>query len=373
MTGQRVFMAVAVAAMLIAIPAIAQGQERPDDEGGTPQQPAGAPSGPDEGGVGTESHGVTGDFDDFVSIRNVSGTGQSRLNLNTTDSVVVNQDTWRVANDADTGLFQILEGATTPRMVIEQGGNVGLGTTDPLSPLHIDRSGGFQLRLVGSGADYRFDAFGTSLRMGPSSNTNAFRIFEDATFNNLTVSDGNVGIGTGSPEAALDVRDGTTEVMSADVNGVGIGTASPGAALDVRDGATQVMFADVNGLGVGTASPAADLHVSNVAGTPATNIRFQNAGQTWANAVTSGGVFRFNKIGTGQPEALFREFGHSRATLEVNGPIGASEFKTFPLPGSSEAQAVRASGEDPSEGVDLLERIIELEARVAELEAKLDD
>lgn len=168
-------------------------------------QPGPAATGEEPREVTAKSHGVTGDFDDFVSIRNQTGTGQSRLNLNATDSLIVDADTWRLSNDADDNTFNIMEGASTKRLTMLQGGNVGIGTTAPLSPLHIDRTGGFQIRLVGSGADYRIDAFGTSLRIGHASNSNQFRIFADAPFNALTVGANGVGIGTADPSAMLHV------------------------------------------------------------------------------------------------------------------------------------------------------------------------
>ena len=158
------------------------------------------------------SHSVTGDFDDFVSIRNQTGTGISRLNLNTSDSLTVDSESWRLTNDADINTFNIVEGNATTRLTMVQGGNIGLGTTVPLSPLHIVRTGGFQLRLEGSGADYRFDAFGTSLRIGNASNTNQFRIFQDAPFNSLVVQAAGVGVGTAAPEAKLHVLNGSVRV-----------------------------------------------------------------------------------------------------------------------------------------------------------------
>lgn len=156
-----------------------------------------------------ESHGEFGDFDDFASIRNQNGAGQSRLNFNTTDSIIINEDTWRLANDADTGNFELSEGGFTTHLVMRQGGNVGLGVGAPLSPLHIDRTEGFQIRLEGGdGADYRMDAFGTSLRIGPTTNANVFKIFGDAPLNALTVSLAGVGVGTASPLAMLHVMGG---------------------------------------------------------------------------------------------------------------------------------------------------------------------
>lgn len=193
--------------LAMALPAVSDEHDRPDDV--PPDEPTTAvedPDGEDEGAVGTESHGQSGDFDDFVSIRNQSGTGLSRLNLNAQDTIVIDHNTWRLANNADTHNFEISEGGTATRAVMRQGGNFGLGTDNPLSPLHIDRSGGFQLRMVGSGADYRMDAFGESLRIGDSANTNQFRIFgADAPFNSLVLANG-IGVGTGTPEADLDIH-----------------------------------------------------------------------------------------------------------------------------------------------------------------------
>lgn len=231
-----------------------------------------------------ESHGTTGDFDDYVSIRNQTGTGQSRLNLNTTDSQVINADTWRLSNNADDNRFEINEGGSTNRLVILQGGNVGLGTDAPLSPLHINRTGGFQLRLTGSGADYRMDSFGTSLRIGHSSNTNQFRIFEDAAFNSLVVgSGGNIGIGTSAPAKALHVIGASPDQLGQNNTMLRVendsGTTAARRMIElVNNGSPLLVYRDTSNGNIWNMSPVGNQFKISLTGTGAQEFELDGGG-----------------------------------------------------------------------------------------------
>jgi hypothetical protein len=112
---------------------------------------------------------------------------------------------------------------TDYRMVINSGGNVGIGTTSPASRLHVEGANDDtygQLRIVstGTGADAQI-TFGTPLNGRgmylDDSDTNKFKIYtgygkgsREVTFDN----EGNVGIGTTSPIYKLDVWGGPGDV-----------------------------------------------------------------------------------------------------------------------------------------------------------------
>jgi len=98
--------------------------------------------------------------------------------------------------------------AQTERMRITSGGNVGIGTTNPIYPLHIKRTTnvniGFGLQNGGISLEAVNDAVNANIPMSFYASSHLF-------FN------GNVGIGTASPKANLHVRNGSTSLSSSTV------------------------------------------------------------------------------------------------------------------------------------------------------------
>jgi hypothetical protein len=116
----------------------------------------------------------------------------------------------------------------TERMRIASAGNVGIGTSSPGNLLHVATAGTGNSELLrlegtsgfasGGGIMIRAGSAGTdSVRFGFDWNTNSFQIQNGSTnAATMTVNNsGNVGIGTSSPGAKLDVFNATaTEVRS---------------------------------------------------------------------------------------------------------------------------------------------------------------
>jgi hypothetical protein len=147
------------------------------------------------------------------------------------------------------GIFDNTGGAY--RMVISPAGNVGVGTIAPLSRLHVEGPGNFD--LAATEGDFRI---GNSIHrlkigvaysgggagdvyIGAQSGTNRMFFGAGSTlaqFQTMAVTSGSVGIGTISPSARLEVANGTTSI------GAGNGTieayhgASFGNALFATSG-----------------------------------------------------------------------------------------------------------------------------------------
>lgn len=255
-----------VGVLLLAVPAASE-EDRPEDEPPTVE-------GDDDENDDVSTQGTS--FDDFVSIENPSGTGQSRLNLTSSDSAI-DDNSWRLKNNASENHrleFAARDsGSDVLHGVWEQtSGDLGLGTANPGNKLHIDDTGGFQVNLSDGTNDYIQDAFG-SFRIGLSGvSTNQFRLF-----------------GNDAPPHALVVRDR---------------------------------------IGVGTQNPATDVDIRNIDGSSHTTYRLANGSDVWDNSVRSFGHFAFAKAGTGGNEFLVRDRFHPTATLDVEGPVRATEFKT---------------------------------------------
>ena len=202
------------------------------------------------------------------------------------------------------------------KMVIQAGGNVGIGETNPAYKLVVN---------AGNDLVAHFKNAGDRARLFISDeDTSGYMIVQNSKFsigqqnsvhnNNLTIlSSGNVGIGTTSPSgplhvntsasqlnlvlgsasqtstifnnanAAFGVMDGSTERMRIDASGnVGIGTTSPNQLLDITPGARTDTFDAAD------ADTWADVIVRNQSGnvSTATGIGFYNNSAYHENAAS---------------------------------------------------------------------------------------
>ena len=144
-------------------------------------------------------------------------------------------------------------GNTNETLVIQANGNVGIGTTGPLSPLSIQaNSGGSALRFIGrSDGISGIDFFNSTQTVGNyfQSNSSWMRARADGGFHfsngstpivtdtdGFTIAGMNVGIGTNSPDALLDL--GTTAgqkfyVYSGSTVKAGIGVDLSGSSREL--------------------------------------------------------------------------------------------------------------------------------------------
>jgi len=250
-------------------------------------------------------------------------------------------------------------------MRIDSAGNVGIGTNNPQTKLHVE--GITRITESNNTAFYGGDyvrVFGNqyyNFRNTGGSNIARIHMSGSSFFNG-----GNVGIGTAAPQQQLTI--GTLETSSIITHGtVGIKTASDNKAINIQENSgsegwgfgvdssgnlnfydsastdPSVTFKDNGGVGIGTSSPNSVLHVSH-ATAPTFRLSRTGTGQVWVQSIDSSGRFQLAEAAS--------EGGTQNTRLQVDdtGEITFNAAYTFPTTIGSAGQVLKV----PTSGTSLI-------------------
>jgi hypothetical protein len=255
----------------------------------------------------------------FVGIGTTSPTEMLHFNSTTNGAFI------RFQNTGGSGVYlggrdnnMELYAGGSERMRISGSGNVGIGTTNPTTKLHVyDASNTFSTAIGGTGGAQIVaigNASGIASIQGFSNNT-------FAAYSNLSLNagGGNVGIGTSSPKAllSLGISAGTDKFFLYDDNatypagdkygfGIAVGqmqiyspSTTSNIAFGIRNSTTGVFSESMRitsggNVGIGTNNPAMSLQIGNGTGTGNQYLRLFNSasdiylGQTQSNLFAAG-------------------------------------------------------------------------------------
>ena len=319
----------------------------------------------------------------------VDGTGAEVISVNSTangsqivfDSATTSSD-WSVgiANDA-TDDFLIYQGGAgtgdillytdgTERLRVLHGGNVGIGTSSPSAELSVSNSGaeGYEISpATVIGGVIRQLAFNrsTSAYIPMRVQASEHQFYTSGNEAMRLDSSGNVGIGTSSPSAGLQVAKGSSTIPAAGAStssacfgndtsdndyGVVVGANSNGVGYissQRTDGAaiTYNLAIQPNGgnVGIGTNSPSAKLH-SFVGASAVTGIYANNAN----DAASTGVLIHADSLrGDTSAYTLFKASNSvgTKMIVQGDGNVGIGT--------SSPDARVKIVGDDTASGITL--------------------
>jgi len=189
-------------------------------------------------------------------------------------------------------------GNNASALVVQDGGNVGIGTSSPGHRLHISGASNDDARVRvhnSASGQASLDLDNSEGYFRTFTDAGEYRIYDqtDGAYRLLIDTNGKVGIGTSSPAAKLDVSGGTTyPALKTSRNGGSAATQgyttyghsnigySGGTGADtyivsehgygfaVNGGTSALVITDTGKIGIGETSPAATLHINTSTNSP---------------------------------------------------------------------------------------------------------
>jgi len=230
------------------------------------------------------------------------------------------------------------------------GGNVGIGTTTPSNTqnwdrvLNIDGSTNSKMIASSSSQNFRTGIYSHSTWnggggfVGTETNHKLFFMTNYTTQATLDVN-GNVGIGTTSPEAKFTIseigngwndglrinRDASNYLtITEDVTDVRLKNWGYGGILFFTSSLQAVTITNNGNVGIGTAAPAYKLDVNGPINATSLNINGQPVTSTqWTAAGAGASISYTGKVGIGTPLTN----NPNNYSLAVNGTIGAKDVR----------------------------------------------
>lgn len=244
-------------------------------------------------GIGTTTPGYTLDINGRTRIRNNGLSAGLWFNKSdNTEAAFVG-----MANDTVTGFWGNGTVGAWRIGVDVKNARLGIGITDPAVPLSFDNNVGEKISLWGNGASNHYGiGIQTSLMQFYTSTQSADFAFGNGSSNDFSEKmrikgNGNVGIGTSTPGAKLEVNgklkitDGTqaaNSVLTSDANGLASWKIAPGKALNT------ILAADLT-VNSGTAVTAN--YVDNIAYCFNDFGSFNNAANSFTIPAGEGGTY----------------------------------------------------------------------------------
>jgi len=229
-----------------------------------------------------------------------AGTTRAKIQLNSSDRDDL--DIKAVSLGSNMKFFTV----DAERMRIDANGNIGIGTSSPGYKLHNTGTSRLEGRVtLGGNVNNFIEGLAGSIDFKSAGN---FNFIKGANTLLTILETGNVGIGTTSPSAPLDVRRSDASGVVAEFNnnvgfGININVESDGGVNTIASGSNQSLAFVTNGgtnermrigttgnVGIGTDAPAHTLDVKGVDTDDATLARFYSNTGTRGSFVIKNGT-----------------------------------------------------------------------------------